>query len=310
MDARAVIYEAYGVVIDSELALPLPEQPHSPDHRPRVQIMRGPIDTRDVQFAPVTGVDDDEDVWLAMGWLNDRTVLQFSDLAAELVDSRVTVDQLDVDDSDYLAHVVLDHVVPRWLALHGDVVLHAGAVVSPHGHAVAMIGDPGQGKSTMTAGLGLAGWRVLGDDACRLLRDGDDWLAHPSYPGARLLGDSRRALMPGAPSTPMANGAGKHRVAGDLPFASEPARLAAIVELGGHSASPSLHPMSFSQATASLTRHSFILAPRLAEVASRAFTLSSSLASDVRCLTLTFPRRWDVYPDVIEVLDDLVGSLA
>lgn len=307
-----MIYEAYGVVIDSELALPLPELPPAPEpgseHRRDVRITRASVTTSDVQFAPVTGVDDDEDVWLAMGWLGDRTVLQFNDLAAELVGDRVTVDPLDVDDPDYLAHVVLDHIVPRWLALHGDVVLHAGAVVSPQGHAVAMIGDPGRGKSSMTAGLGLAGWRILGDDACRLVRVGDDWLAHPSYPGARLLSDSRRALVPDAASTPMADGAGKHRVTADLPFAAEPARLAAILELGGHSASPSLRPLSFSQATASLTRHSFILAPRLVEVASRAFTLSSSVAAEVTCLSLDFPRRWDVYPEVIEILADLAGA--
>jgi hypothetical protein len=308
MDARTVIYAAYGVVIDSELALPLPEQPPSADAGPHVRILRGTVPTTGVRFAPVTGIDDDEDVWLAMGWLDDRTVLQFSDVAAELVDDRVTVDPLDLDDPDYLAHMVLDHIVPRWLALHGDVVLHAGAVVSPHGNAVAMIGDPGQGKSTMTAGLGLAGWRVLGDDACRLVRAGDDWLAHPSYPGARLLSDSRAALVPSVPSTPMADGAGKHRVIGELPFATKPARLVAILELGDDSPSSSLQAMSFSQATAGLTRHSFILAPRLSEVASRAFTLSSSLASDVICMRLNFPRRWDVYPDVVKLLEDLAGS--
>jgi hypothetical protein len=305
MDARAVNYDAYGIVIDSEFTLPLPER-RSQHHD--VAVVRGPVSTRDVQFAPLTGVDDDEDVWLAMGWGQDRTVLRFDDLMAELVDNRITVDPMDVEDPNYLAHVILDHIVPRWLALHGDVVLHAGAVVSPSGQAIAFIGDPGRGKSTMTAGLGLGRWRVLGDDACRLVHDGDGWCAHPSYAGARLLSDSREALVPGAASTPMADGAGKHRVIADLPFATEPARLVAILELGDDSPSSSLESMSYSQATASLTRHSFVLAPRGSEVASRAFTLSSSLASDVTCMRLDFPRRWDVYPELITLLEDLAGS--
>lgn len=297
-----MIYHAYGLVIDSEFALPLAE---TSSHVPDVRVRRGPLGSSDVQFAPVTGIDDDEDIWLQLGWGDDRTVLQFDELTAELIGDRITVDPFELDDPQYLAHLVLDHVIPRWLALHGDVVLHAGAVVSPHGRAVAMIGDPGRGKSTLTAALGLAGWQVLGDDACRLVRRDGGWRAHPSYPGARLLGDSRRALVPGAASIPMADGAGKHRVTADMSFAGAPAPLVAVVELGDDGAGPSVRPMSFSRATASLTRHSFILAPRLSDLARRAFTLSSTLAGDVACVRMDFPRRWDVFPEVIEALEAL-----
>ena len=308
MDARVVvIHTAYGIVIDSEFPLPLPEQRHR-DYD--VRIIRGSIDASDVRFAPVQGVDDGEQIWIEMGWDGDRTVLRFSDLMAEMVDHQITVDPIDADDPHYLAHLVLDHIVPRWLALHGDVVLHAGAVVSPRGQAVALIGDPGRGKSSMTTALGQAGWTVLGDDACRLVRRNDGWHAHPSYPGTRLLTDSRKVLVPGLASTPMIDGADKHRVIPDVLLATAPSRLAIVVELGDDSASTSVQPLSFSQATASLTRHSFFLAPRQSEVAPRAFTLSSSLAADVRCVRLEFPRRWDVYPEVIEMLEQIEGRPA
>ncbi|MGI9085999.1 MAG: hypothetical protein ACR2FE_12045 [Aeromicrobium sp.] len=308
MDARvAVIGGAYGIVVDSEFAIPLPDHPH---RAPDLRVTRGTVDAQGVGFAPVQGVDDEADIWIEMGWDGERTVLRFTDLMAEMVGDHITIDPIGGDDLDYLAHLILDHIVPRWLALHGDVVLHAGAVVSPRGQAVALIGDPGRGKSSMTTALGQAGWTVLGDDACRLVHLGDGWLAHPSYPGTRLLSDSRQVLVPGAASTPMSNGADKHRLLPDVPFATSPARLATVVELGDDSASPSIRPLSYSQATASLTRHSFFLAPRRSDVAPRAFTLSSSVAADVPCVRLEFPRRWDVYPEVIEMLEQLEGLAA
>ena len=293
--------EAYGIVVDCEFPLPIPEA--GPDQVPHLRVSRQSVDDHGVHFAPVQGVDDDEEIWIEMGWDGNRTVLRFTDAIAELLDDRIHVDSLDTGDEDYVAHLVVDHVIPRWLALHGDVVLHAGSAVAPHGSAIALIGDPGQGKSSLTTALGQAGWRVLGDDACRLVRRDDGWYAHPSYPGTRLLDDSRRALMPHAASTPMTQGGIKHRVVSDVPVSSTSARLGLVVELGGESEAPTLRPVSYSQATASLTRHSFYLAPKLAELAPRAFTLSSDLAAEVPNLLLEFPRRWDVYPELIELLE-------
>lgn len=302
-----MILEAYGIVIDSELALPIPAA--RTRAAPQVSIVVQEVDDRSVRFAPVDGVDDEE-IWIEMGWDGDRTVLRFAATIAELIGDRINVDPLGSDDMDYVAHMVVDHVIPRWLALHGDAVLHAGSAVSPHGHAIALIGDPGQGKSSLTIALGRAGWRVLGDDACRLVRADDGWYAHPAYPGARLLSDSRRALTPDAPSTPMTQDAEKHRVVSGVPMASTSARLGMVIELGDEREVPMLQPLSFSQATASLARHSFFLAPKLADVAPQAFALSSALAADVPSLRLDFPRRWDGYPKLIHLLERQLASVA
>jgi hypothetical protein len=298
----AVKHGAYGIVVESEFPLPIPPVLQH-GVRPDVQVARRSVDEAGVRFAPVQGIDDEADIWIEMGWDGERTVLRFSDVAAELVDDRIQVDPHDCDDESYLAHLILDHILPRWLALHGDLVLHAGAVISPHGPAVALIGDHGRGKSSLTTALAQAGWRMLGDDACRLVRQGREWHAHPSYPGTRLLSDSRRVLVPGLASTPMTDGADKHRVVPDVPVAGAATRLALVVELGDDTASTSVRPLSFSQATASLTRHSFFLAPQLADVAPRAFTLASALAAEIPCVVLNFPRRWDVYPEVVDLLE-------
>lgn len=301
------MHGAYGIVVDSEFPLPITPVDAA---RPDLRVARQRVDEAMVRFAPVQGVDDDAEIWIEMGWDRERTVLRFADVLAELVDDRIHVDPRDCDDANYLAHLILDHIIPRWLALRGDFVLHAGAVISPRGPAIALIGDHGQGKSSLTTALAQAGWRMLGDDACRLVRRDQEWHAHPSYPGTRLMSDSRRVLVPGAASTPMTDGADKHRVIPDVPLAGAPARLALVIELGGDSASPSMRPLSFSQATASLTRHSFFLAPKLADVAPRAFTLASALAADIPCMVLDFPRRWDVYPELIDLLQRHEGVTA
>jgi hypothetical protein len=95
-----------------------------------------------------------------------------------------------------------------------------------------------------------------------------------------------------------------------VPFGTSPVRLAAVVELADDSDAASMSQMSYSQATATLTRHSFFLAPSMADVAPRAFTLSSALAAKVPCVQLEFPRRWDVYPEIIELLAQLEGVTA
>lgn len=296
-----MIHEAYGIVIDCEFPLPLP--PAHSDRRADVRVTSREVSDAGTTFAPVEGEDAHEDVWIEMGWDGHRTVLRFAEVTAALAGDDVQVDPRECDDDDFLAHLILDHIIPRWLALQGDLVLHAGAVISPGGGAIALTGDHGRGKSSLTTALGQAGWTLLGDDACRLVREGDLWHAYPSYPGSRLTGVSREALVPDVTSMPMSGGADKHRVVPPVLLADGPAPLRFAVELGDERPTPSLTPLSFSQATASLTRHSFFLAPRLDEVAPRAFTLASMLAADIPCLVLEFPRRWDIYPELIELLE-------
>jgi ABC-type thiamine transport system ATPase subunit len=46
---------------------------------------------------------------------------------------------------------------------HHYLMLHA-AVLEKNGRAVVLPGDPGAGKSTLTAALMLDGWRLLSDE--------------------------------------------------------------------------------------------------------------------------------------------------
>ncbi len=53
---------------------------------------------------------------------------------------------------------------------HHYLMLH-GAVLERDGHALIMPGDPGAGKSTLTAALMLDGWRLLSDEIALIDRD-------------------------------------------------------------------------------------------------------------------------------------------
>jgi HprK-related kinase A len=59
---------------------------------------------------------------------------------------------------------------------HHYLMLHA-AVLEKNGQAVILPGDPGAGKSTLTALLALSGWRLLSDEIA--LIDRDDGLVVP-----------------------------------------------------------------------------------------------------------------------------------
>lgn len=53
---------------------------------------------------------------------------------------------------------------------HHYLMLHA-AVLEKNGQAVILPGDPGAGKSTLTAALSLSGWRLLSDEITLIDRD-------------------------------------------------------------------------------------------------------------------------------------------
>lgn len=59
---------------------------------------------------------------------------------------------------------------------HHYLLIHA-AVVERHGHCVLLPGEPGAGKSTLTAALALSGWRLLSDEMT--IVDRDDGLIAP-----------------------------------------------------------------------------------------------------------------------------------
>src|ERR1041384_3021351 len=93
------------------------------------------------------------------------------------------------DTATYLLGPVMGFV----LLLRGSVSLHASAVVID-GHAVALTGPAGAGKSTTAAAFAEMGYRVLAEDVVTLDDHGDSFLIQPAYPCIRLWPESVELL--------------------------------------------------------------------------------------------------------------------
>ena len=79
------------------------------------------------------------------------------------------------------------------MRLRGMVCLHASAVVVD-GRAIAFMGPPGAGKSTLAAAFARSGFRVLSDDTLALTARETVWRVSPSYPRVRLWHDAVAAM--------------------------------------------------------------------------------------------------------------------
>lgn len=84
-------------------------------------------------------------------------------------------------------------VIAFALRLRGAVCLHASAIAVGD-QAIALVGVPGAGKSTMAAAFAHLGFPVLSDDVAVLTDQGDQFLVQPGYPRINLWPDSVRSL--------------------------------------------------------------------------------------------------------------------
>ena len=88
---------------------------------------------------------------------------------------------------------LLGPVLGFTLRLRGHVSLHASAVAVSN-QAVAFVGAPGAGKSTLAAAFGRLGFRVVSDDVVALTGSSGEFLVPPGYPRVNLWRDSVRTL--------------------------------------------------------------------------------------------------------------------
>jgi hypothetical protein len=98
--------------------------------------------------------------------------------------ARVLVHPATGLDSTALAHLVVDHVLPR-VAGERMYCLHAAAVAI-EGRAYVLAGESGAGKSTLAVRLARGGAELLGDDCAAILAG----QVHPTFRAGRVWSDS------------------------------------------------------------------------------------------------------------------------
>lgn len=129
----------------------------------------------------------------------------------------------------YVCTYLVGAVMGFALRLRGIVSLHASAVLVD-GRAVAFIGPPGAGKSTVAAAFASAGFQVLCDDLAPLRIRGAEISIAPGFPRLRLWPESAQLLLqPDLP--PIVAGWDKRELRLDEAFCDAPAALAAIYQV-------------------------------------------------------------------------------
>ncbi len=137
-------------------------------------------------------------------------------------------------DRRTMSHLLLDQVLPLYLAHSGSLVLHASSVALRDSGAILFCGDSGHGKSSTALAGVRAGARFIGDDFARVEFPGGVPSIFPANVGARVWRDSELTLGSGYLSAPVAEYTTKSRVFLDLADGpeSDPVPIKAIFFLG------------------------------------------------------------------------------
>ncbi len=141
------------------------------------------------------------------------------------------------DTVTYLVGPILGYV----LRLRGVTCLHASAV-AVGGHAMALLGPAGAGKSTTAAICARLGYPVLTDDILALADLDDIVLAQPGYPRLRLWSESVTALYGSGEALPRITPTWEKRhldlTQDGYQFQHQPLPLAAVYLLGERRCDP------------------------------------------------------------------------
>jgi len=241
-----------------------------------------------------------DEPWATEHWMGARLAVEFPGRATfEVSRTEVALVREESNDSDLLLHLLLHHVLPRVVALRGDLMLHAAGAVSPAGRAYLFLGSAGTGKSTLVTGLVSDGWLLLDDDGIRLTNPGGEaFFAFPGSAHVGLLPDVAARLVPELnPGPPIAYGSAKRRFAIDgerLRCATAPAHVAGVYVLTRAGAGEvSLSRLSFADALGEIARHGFHLADDPAAIPTHAFEHASALAAATPVWQLLVPTRLD-----------------
>ena len=173
-DTTGETYGAFGLRFASDLALP------------EVRRATGAADARIMlQRSPEPPPQDE--MWWSIDPAATLTLslahLRYTVMAGERIE---IVAQQDVPDHEVRVWL-LGRAMSALLLQRGYMVVHANAVALGDGRAAAMLGDSGDGKSTLAAALLAAGVEPLCDDllAIRFDEAGDAWVA-PGIPRIKL----------------------------------------------------------------------------------------------------------------------------
>ncbi|MCX7032448.1 MAG: hypothetical protein NT046_00525 [Arenimonas sp.] len=258
-----------------------------------------------------------DEVVLSLARHDGHLWLDFPDLAAfelQFPAGRIGVHCSPSADENTLEHLLVDQVLPRYVAHLDTLVAHASAIAI-HGRHALFLGQSGWGKSTLAALLLRSGHGVLSDDCVQLFEEGNQLLALSTYPSLRLLPDSLDELFPGMENaSPMADYSDKLRVPVTPPQGDCVATAidALYVLADPELAQGAIHitPLPPGEACRALIEHSFRLDlnDRLGNASH--FARCSAVARAVPAFEIQFPRDYAQGPELARKIAHHLSSLS
>ncbi len=284
-------YQAYNLYISSELELPELEEVQG---EPDVIIRFGLIDN------------------LAIIKNNDGNYFtgEIPEVAKFHVQKGclVIVEPLPNVDKGLLSTIVLGPVLCLLLRQRGLLVLHASAV-NINGKAVAFMGGPGWGKSTLATAFHTQGYNVLSDDVMPIQIGLDQPLVFPAYPqfkvwreAATSLGHDTDTMSPIYENAPKLS----YKFSGGFQNTPLPLYRIYILDKGDEHQISLIHPQ---EAFVNLIRHSRVINSLLhQDFVSQHLYLSTHLIKQVSFRSFTRKPALEDLPELVQmIVNDVAG---
>jgi energy-coupling factor transporter ATP-binding protein EcfA2 len=123
------------------------------------------IPEKDSDFSKHLGLDGRKDVSISKqtnGYLIKIGEAFFATWQKEVMCLNVYLEE--EMDASIASHLIIDHLVPLIQSSLGKLVIHASVVECDNGKTVALIGESGMGKSTLSAYFASRGRTIIADD--------------------------------------------------------------------------------------------------------------------------------------------------
>ena len=253
---------------------------------------------------------------LSLAQVGSRYWLRFPDLADFLLQPdlrHILVAQNAAADDNTLEHLLVDQVLPRYLAHCAQLLVHASAVTISGRHAL-FIGPSGWGKSTLAGLLQQCGHTVHSDDCVQIHTTNGRHVALPTYPSLRLFSDSLEALYPDEQDTsPVSSYSEKLRVPFSLPAGAQHAPPVDALYLLGNPAdggeTVQICPSSPAQTCQALIGHSFRLDLSDRNGNAAHFARCAAVVNAVPAFRLDYPRDFSQSSALVEAITQHLLSL-
>lgn len=258
---------------------------------------------------------DGKDVVLSLAQQGSQYWLRFPDLADFLLQpeaGQILVSPSSAADESTLEHLLVDQVLPRFLAHFAQLLIHASALTI-NGRLALFIGPSGWGKSTLAGLLQQCGHAVHSDDCVQIRTTNGQHVALPTYPSLRLFPDSLEALYAEAQDTsPVSSYSEKLRVPLSHPVSAQyAAPVDALYLLGDPTEageSVQICPSSPSHTCQALIGHSFRLDLSDQNGNAEHFARCAAMVNTIPAYRINYPRDFNQSPALVEAITQHLSS--